>query len=134
MRQRERKERRKEGEAQKKVERRREQERGICIAGRAARMEGKSVAVESIRPLSGVLVSRLPVALRIFATHRQLMDPARRLYTHEINTQAWTVAVCSPSLQHTAAPMSLYCDGNLSPRLLKWRAHQAGKATPTSVM
>lgn len=95
----------------------RRQERGICIAGRAAWIEGKSVAAESIRPLSGVLVSRLPVALRIFATHRQLMDPAGRLYTHEINTQAWTVALRSPSLQHRAAPMSLYCDGNLSPRL-----------------
>lgn len=31
-----------------------------------------------------------PVALRIFATQRQLMDPAGRLYTHEINTQAST--------------------------------------------
>lgn len=56
---------------------------------RQCRSDGrKSKAAESIRPLSGVLVSRLPVALRIFATQRQLMDPAGRLYTHEINTQA----------------------------------------------
>lgn len=86
---------------------------------RQGRSDGrKSKAAESIKPLSGVLVSRLPVALRIFATQRQLMDPAGRLYTHEINTQALCElagAVCSPSLQPRVAPMSLYCDGNLSP-------------------
>lgn len=37
----EREEGRKEGEGSKKVERRLEQERGICIASRAARMEGR---------------------------------------------------------------------------------------------
>lgn len=72
----------------------------------------KSKASESIRALSGVLVSRLPVALRIFATQRQLMDPAGRLYTHEINTQAsaswpWLSAVRLYNLQSHQCPCTV---------------------------
>lgn len=90
----------------------------------------KSKASESIRPLSGVLVSRLPVALRIFATQRQPGD-----YTHmrsilrPLRAGRGCLQSVFTTCSHTNVLVLWRQFVSLAAIwLLKWRAHQAGLA------
>lgn len=55
---------------------------GVELLGHLYVQDRAGQAAQSIASPSGPPVSGPCVALRIFATLRQFMDPARRLYTH----------------------------------------------------